>query len=100
MSYRFGMFVFLVMVCAFTTRATFTQESGGIVGKRLKITVGDRIVTAVVIDSETARDFLTLLPMTVKASDYVSREKYWRLPRALAVRGERQSEYERVKGNH
>lgn len=94
MSYRLGMFVFLVVVFAFTTRAAFTQE-GGIAGKRLKITVGDRIVTAVVIDSETARDFLTLLPMTVKASDYVSREKYWRLPRALAVRGERQSEYER-----
>ncbi|MDR1903444.1 MAG: hypothetical protein LBQ88_14355 [Treponema sp.] len=50
---------------------------------------------AVLIDTETARDFLTLLPMTVRANDYMSREKYWHLPRPLVVKGDRQSEYER-----
>jgi hypothetical protein len=83
------------MVFAFTTRTAFGQESGGISDKRLRITVGDTILTARLINNETARDFLTLLPMTVRASDYVSREKYWHLPRALAARSERGDEYER-----
>jgi hypothetical protein len=95
MNYRFGIVAFLVMVFAFTTRTAFGQERGGISGKRLRITVGDTILTARLMDNETARDFLTLLPMTARASDYVSREKYWHLPRALAAGGDRESEYER-----
>jgi hypothetical protein len=95
MNHRLGIVAFLVMVFAFTTRTAFGQESGSISGKRLRIVVGNTILTARLIDNETARDFLTLLPMTVKASDYVSREKYWHLPRALAARNERQNEYER-----
>jgi hypothetical protein len=95
MHYRFGVFAFLVMIFAFTTRTAFGQESVGISGKRLRITVGDTILTARLIDNETARDFLTLLPMTARASDYISREKYWHLPRALAAKSERENEYER-----
>jgi hypothetical protein len=95
MNYRFGIIAFLVMVFAFITRTAFGQESGSISGKRLRITVGNTILTARLIDNETAKGFLTLLPMTVRASDYVSREKYWHLPRALAIRSERQYEYER-----
>jgi hypothetical protein len=95
MNYRFGIMAFLVMVFAFTTRTAFGLESGGISDKILRITVGDTILTARLIDNETARDFLTLLPMTARASDYISREKYWHLPRALAARSERENEYER-----
>jgi hypothetical protein len=95
MNYRFGIAAFLVMVCTFTSRTAFGQEGGGISGKRLRITVGNTILTARLIDNETARDFLTQLPMTVRANDYISREKYWHLPRALASRSERQNEYER-----
>lgn len=96
MNYKIGMLTFLVVVTALVTRPVFAQDSPATAAvKRLKITIGDRIVTAVVIDSETARDFLTLLPMTVRARDYVSREKYWHLPRPLALTTERQDEYER-----
>jgi hypothetical protein len=96
MNYKIGMLTFLVVVTALVTRPVFAQDSPATAAvKRLKITIGDRIVTAVVIDSETARDFLTLLPMTVRARDYVSREKYWHLPRPLAPTTERQDEYER-----
>jgi hypothetical protein len=91
---RYGLLV-LVAALTFTTRYAFAQDKGPVTIKWLKITVGDRIVSAIVIDSETARDFLTLLPMTVKANDYVSREKYWPLPKMLAVGHDRQSEYER-----
>jgi hypothetical protein len=95
MNDRLGIIAFLIMVFAFTTRTAFGQKGGGISGKRLRITVGNTILTARLIDNETARDFLTLLPMTVRTSDYMSREKYWHLPCALAARSEREDEYER-----
>jgi hypothetical protein len=95
MNYQLGIMAFLVMAVAFTTRTAFGQESGGISDKRLRITVGNTILTARLIDNETAREFLTLLPMTARASDYMSREKYWHLPRALAARSEREDDYER-----
>lgn len=90
---RYGLLV-LVVALTFTTRYAFAQDNSTIAGKWLKITVGDRIVSAVVIDNETAWDFLTLLPMTARANDYVSREKYWHLPQVLVSRNDRQNEYE------
>jgi hypothetical protein len=95
MGSRFSFFAFLVLALTLTSYRVFAQDGGALTGKRLKITVGNRVLTAVLIDNETTRDFLTLLPMTVKASDYVSREKYWHLRRALVSKSDRQSEYER-----
>jgi hypothetical protein len=62
MNHRFGIVAFLVMVFALTTRTAFAQDGGTMISKRLRITVGDRVLTAVLLDNETARDFLTLLP--------------------------------------
>lgn len=76
-------------------RSFFVLARWTTAARRLKITVGKWVLAAVVIDSETARDFLTLLPMTAKTSDYVGREKYWHLSRALATGRDRQREYER-----
>jgi hypothetical protein len=95
MNYKFGVFAFLVVVLTLSVRPSFAQDNRAAAVKHLKITVGERVLTAVVIDNETARDFLTLLPMTVRASDYISREKYWHLSRAITLKGERQNEYER-----
>ncbi|MDR2020068.1 MAG: hypothetical protein LBQ14_04805 [Treponema sp.] len=95
---KLGIFVFLVAVLTLSGRpvfALFTPDNRITAARRLKITGGDWILAAVVIDSETARDFLTLLPMTVKANDYINREKYWPLPKALAAGHDRQREYER-----
>jgi hypothetical protein len=92
---KYGIFVLLAVALTFTSRTAFAQDGGTMKNKRIRITVGDRVLTARLIDNETAWDFLTLLPMTVKASDYVSREKYWHLPRALAAGGDRESEFER-----
>jgi hypothetical protein len=92
---RYGILAFLVVALTFTTRLVFAQDGGTQIHKRLKITIEDRVLTAVVLDNETARDFLTLLPMTARANDYVSREKYWHLPHALVAQSGRQNEYER-----
>ncbi|MFP3041764.1 hypothetical protein LQZ19_08065 [Treponema primitia] len=95
MGSKIGIFAFLVLTLTLSSYRVFAQDRGTLTDKRLKITIGNTVLTAVLIDNETTRDFLTLLPMTVKASDYVSREKYWHLPRALALTSDRQSEYER-----
>jgi hypothetical protein len=92
---KYGIFFFLAVALTFTSRTAFAQDGGAVIRKRIKITVGDRVLTAVLFDNETARDFFTLQPMTVRANDYVSREKYWHLPRALAAGGDRENEFER-----
>jgi hypothetical protein len=97
---KLGIFVFLVAALTISARPIFTRPlfvlaKRATAARRLKITVGERVLAAVVIDSETARDFLTLLPMTTRTNDYVSREKYWHLSRALAAGRDRQREYER-----
>jgi hypothetical protein len=95
MSYRFSILAVLILAWTFTSYHVFAQNSGTLTDKYLKITVGNRVLTAELINNETARDFLTLLPMTVKANDYVSREKYWHLSRSLAAKDGHQNEYER-----
>jgi hypothetical protein len=94
MKYSSSIVVFAIVLFVFSQHV-FAQEKETIADKRLRITVGNNVLIAVLIDSETTRDFLTMLPMTVKASDYVSREKYWHLSRTLVAKIDRQSEYER-----
>ncbi len=46
------------------------------------------------IDTGSARDFASLLPLTLQMNDLFQREKYGRLPRSLTAGGEPQSSYE------
>jgi hypothetical protein len=64
-----------------------TDKTGETVGKRVRITIRDRVLTAWLIDNETARDFITLLPVTVTMHEFRNREKYGRLPRSLVRSG-------------
>ena len=61
---------------------------------RLKLTVGGKDVTATLVDSATARDFASLLPMTLTMDDLLKREKFGHLPRALSKRGRGARTYE------
>ena len=45
---------------------------------RLKIT--DKVITATLNDSKTARDFVSLLPLTLTMNDLFRREKFAHLP--------------------
>jgi len=49
----------------------------------------NRVLTARLIDSRTARDFVSLLPLTLTMDDLFGREKAGPLPRALANGGKR-----------
>jgi hypothetical protein len=63
-------------------------------GMKIRIKVGDKTVTATLIDSETARDFISLLPLTLTMNDLFGREKFSHLPRAISTEGERAHTYE------
>ena len=54
---------------------------------RIKITTSDQSFTAVLEDSETARDFASLLPIDLPLSDYNETEKVADLPRPLSTEG-------------
>src|SRR6266511_3070188 len=58
-----------------------------------KIRIGDRTLTAAVARNATARDFLSLLPLSLRMRDLSVREKTAALPRALARGGARRSAF-------
>jgi hypothetical protein len=61
---------------------------------KLSIKVGDKTVTATLRDSETTRDFVSLLPLTLTMNDLFGREKFAHLPRAISDKGQRTRTYE------
>ena len=52
---------------------------------RLKITVGNTIVTASIIKSKTSDDFIKLLPLSLTMNDLFGREKYGALPKSIST---------------
>ena len=60
---------------------------------KLRLKVADRTITATLIDSESARDFVSLLPLTLTMNDLFHREKFGHLPRAISTGGRRTHTY-------
>ncbi len=54
---------------------------------RIRLIVEDTVITATLTDSETARDFTSLLPLTLTLEDYAGTEKISYLPRRLSIEG-------------
>lgn len=54
---------------------------------QVKITVGDTVLTATMLDNETSRDFITMLPLTLTLKDYAGTEKISDLPKRLSTEG-------------
>ena len=53
---------------------------------RIRLTIdGKELATATLMDNATARDFLSLLPITLTLEDYASTEKIAYLPRKLST---------------
>jgi hypothetical protein len=61
---------------------------------RVKIRVQGKEAAATLIDSPTTRDFISLLPLTLKMNDLFGREKYGHLPRSISKEGKRTHTYE------
>jgi hypothetical protein len=60
---------------------------------RLRVTIGDRTLEATFADSDAARDFASLLPLTLAMNDLFRREKFATLPRAISEQGKRTHDY-------
>jgi hypothetical protein len=54
---------------------------------KIRITIGRKVVTATLTDSEAARDFVSLLPLTLTLEDYAGIEKISDLPARLSTKG-------------
>jgi hypothetical protein len=61
---------------------------------KIRLKIGDKDVTATLIDSETTRDFVSLLPLTLTMNDLFGREKFGHLPRAISEGGKRTRTYD------
>jgi len=60
----------------------------------LEIDIGRQVLTAQLDDSQAARDFVSLLPLTMTLNDLFRREKYGRLPRPISESGPRKHAYD------
>jgi hypothetical protein len=60
---------------------------------RVRITIGDASIEATLADSDAARDFSSLLPLTLAMNDLSRREKFASLPRAISEQGKRTHVY-------
>lgn len=54
---------------------------------KIRLKVGDKALTATLIDSKTTRDFISLLPLTLTLEDYARTEKVSDLPKRLSIEG-------------
>jgi hypothetical protein len=59
----------------------------------VRITVGGKSIDATLADSAAARDFASLLPLTLAMNDLFRREKFAHLPRAISEEGKRTHDY-------
>jgi hypothetical protein len=55
-------------------------------GMKIRLRVGDKVFTATLVESETARDFISLLPLTLTLRDYAGTEKISDLPKRLSTK--------------
>jgi len=61
---------------------------------KIRLKIDDKVITAMLNDSKTARDFVSLLPLTLTMNDLFRREKFAHLPRAISEEGKRTHTYE------
>ncbi len=54
---------------------------------QIRIITEDTVIMATLIDSETTRDFISLLPLTLTLEDYAGTEKISYLPQRLSTEG-------------
>ncbi len=52
---------------------------------KIRIALEDAVTTATLTDSRTARDFVSLLPLTLTLEDYAGTEKISYLPQKLST---------------
>jgi hypothetical protein len=83
----------LAFAAAAFALATDGVADGASSPTKIRIRIGSRTLTATVAQNKTARDFVSLLPLTLSMHDLFGREKAGALPRALARGGKPRHTY-------
>ena len=80
-----------ITVAAMTASADQAAAQGApdqqVRAMRIRIDIDGTVITATLEDSATARDFASLLPLTLTLRDYAATEKISGLPRRLSTQG-------------
>jgi hypothetical protein len=77
----------LILITFFVITAySENNESGEESKMKIRIKVGETVLTATMLDTETSRDFISLLPLTLRMKDYSRTEKVSDLPRRLSTK--------------
>lgn len=72
--------ILALLFCVLAASPAFAAE-------KIKITIGDDEITATLLENSTAKDLMSLLPLTLSFRDYANAEKVARLPRNLDTSG-------------
>ena len=95
--------LFTCSVCTGGDLAAFSQNHSGVIAianvaqadtMKIRLKVGDQAIAAKLIESETTRDFVSLLPLTLTMNDLFGREKFGHPMRALSEGRKRTRTYE------
>ncbi|MDT3695388.1 MAG: cyclophilin-like fold protein [Ignavibacterium sp.] len=79
----FILFLTTICVSACNIPNENTVQTDTIKTMKLKITAGDKILTATMIDNVTTRAFMKMLPLILKMTELHNNEKYCNLPEQL-----------------
>lgn len=75
-----------VLITATVQKSSAQANMKGKVMK-IKLIINNSEFTAAMNDNSSAKDFISLLPLTLKLEDYASTEKISNLPRKLSLKG-------------
>jgi hypothetical protein len=81
LSERIALLPTLILISLLNSGATWADTV------KICIDIEGNAVIATLVDSETSRDFVSLLPLTLTLKDYASTEKISDLPRRLSTKG-------------
>ncbi|WP_431930351.1 cyclophilin-like fold protein [Nonomuraea jabiensis] len=73
--------------CSLPAKAHLSKTASVILGMPVVLWLGDRAVTATLIDTPPSRQFAAMLPLTVELTDAWGQAKAGPLPRSLTVEG-------------
>ncbi len=74
------------LAAALATQDVLAEVSEREVGAmKIRVNIEGKTLTATLADNQTSRDFVSLLPLTLKLEDYASTEKISYLPRKLST---------------
>ena len=77
----------LIFPASTASAAEPSQSSSEANAMRIRLTINGQSTTATLEDNPTARDFLSILPLTLTLEDYASTEKIAYPPRKLSTQG-------------